>query len=379
MMRLQNRIASIVAALVIACLSRPIPGLPATLHAQALPHYTASQDLLIDGANANLVPIGALVINSLGQMFVGQAQDHKILVFDSLGMIVRTIGRKGGGPGEFQGLSNIGFVGDTLWAWDDVKRRVTLFRVDGRQLRSTTIPLLTGPDMKIAPMIRGVRPDGSILSVGLLHNARMLTEVHANAKGQLLHQLTARPLFSNASFSFSNYDAGKWEPSSDINPSIIVGAKDGSRLAISTATLGGKEAGTALVTMLTFAGDTLYSRRYPIAIKLIPRSLIDSALTAIEKVSPARAFQLRAGPIGGVYPPLEYMQMSREGALLLAFYTDGPDRDFLLLNTIGEIEASLTLPANVAIRSFDRDHLWGITRDADDLESIVRFRVHQHQ
>lgn len=53
------------AAIMIACLSRHVPGLPATLHAQGLPHYTATQDLLIDGEKANLVPIGSLVINDV--------------------------------------------------------------------------------------------------------------------------------------------------------------------------------------------------------------------------------------------------------------------------------------------------------------------------
>ncbi len=346
-------------------------------NAQGLPRYTATQDLRIDGDKANLVPIGSLVVDSRAQMFVGQRQDNKILVFDSLGRLVRTIGRKGSGPGEFEGLATLGFIGDTLWAWAEGTRRLTFFKADGRHRRSTNIRLITGSDTRVQPMIRGVRSDGSVLSVGNLHSSRMMTEVHANAKGEVQHQLAVRPI-SSGGFSFSNYDGGKWELSTDVNPPIIIGAQDGSRLAIATATLDGEEAGTGVVTMLTYSGDTLFKRRYPIAIKPIPRSVIDSTLTAIEKVNPKYAAQLRAFPIGEVYPPLEYMRISRDGALLLAFYTDGPTRDFFLLKPNGEIEASLTLPREVIIRSFDNEHLWGFTRDADDLESIVRFRLQKN-
>ena len=42
-------------------------------------------------------------------------QDAAIVVLDAEGGFVRTIGRKGEGPGEFVVIGDMGFVGDTLW------------------------------------------------------------------------------------------------------------------------------------------------------------------------------------------------------------------------------------------------------------------------
>ncbi|NIU02682.1 MAG: 6-bladed beta-propeller, partial [Aliifodinibius sp.] len=48
-----------------------------------------------------------MVINSKGDIFIADGQNLHIQVFDHQGEFIRTIGRKGQGPGEFITTDNI--------------------------------------------------------------------------------------------------------------------------------------------------------------------------------------------------------------------------------------------------------------------------------
>jgi hypothetical protein len=90
-----------------------------------------------DGA-AELASPGPLVVARSGDVYLGDFRNQRILVFDSRGRYGRALGRKGEGPGEFQGLGRFGWLGDTLWVTDQRLGRVTFFGPDGRVLRTTT-------------------------------------------------------------------------------------------------------------------------------------------------------------------------------------------------------------------------------------------------
>lgn len=66
---------------------------------------------------------------------VSQPALSQVLVFDSLGQLSATLGRRGDGPGEFRDLLSIGTLGDTLYVTDRGRQRVTYFR-DGQLLGS---------------------------------------------------------------------------------------------------------------------------------------------------------------------------------------------------------------------------------------------------
>ena len=75
-----------------------------------------------------------------GTVAVGDAGDQVIRVFGPDGTWLRNIGRRGGGPGEFQGLSGLYLLpGDTLATYDFQHRRLSLFLPDGTLVRETTL------------------------------------------------------------------------------------------------------------------------------------------------------------------------------------------------------------------------------------------------
>lgn len=81
-------------------------------------------------------PGADVVVSAERNLFVRQWPDWNIVVIDETGDVVRTIGRKGEGPGEFQLLTAIWFQGDTLVASDGGLLRVSYFDTKGRFLHS---------------------------------------------------------------------------------------------------------------------------------------------------------------------------------------------------------------------------------------------------
>jgi hypothetical protein len=61
-----------------------------------------------------------------GRVGVLQALSPLIMIFDSTGKYLRSVGGKGSGPGEFpSSIARMGLEGDTLWAHDTVRETIT--------------------------------------------------------------------------------------------------------------------------------------------------------------------------------------------------------------------------------------------------------------
>jgi hypothetical protein len=71
-----------------------------------------------------------------GTIVVANSGTHELRYFEPDGELRHAIGRKGGGPGEFQGLAGLWRLpGDSLLAYDLMSRRLSLFDAAGRHAR----------------------------------------------------------------------------------------------------------------------------------------------------------------------------------------------------------------------------------------------------
>ena len=93
-----------------------------------------------------------------GALAVADGGDQRIRVFNGAGEVVRILGARGTGPGEFRSLSWMASAGDSLLAYDAVERRLTLFGAYGRV---RTSPLDVGNALFSMPM--GRFRDGTLL------------------------------------------------------------------------------------------------------------------------------------------------------------------------------------------------------------------------
>lgn len=97
-----------------------------------------------------------------GTLVVADGQSSQLRFFDRSGRHVRTVGREGGGPGEFKNLNPLTAMGDSLVVGDQINQRVTVFAPDGSLVRA--VPLeAPGSDGFLRPV--GSLRDGSLLVV----------------------------------------------------------------------------------------------------------------------------------------------------------------------------------------------------------------------
>jgi hypothetical protein len=76
----------------------------------------------------------ALDVDSKGDIYVGDWNTPEVTVISRSGSLVRTIGRKGEGPGEFQNVKSLHVLaGDSLLVFDGSIHRVTVFAPHGER------------------------------------------------------------------------------------------------------------------------------------------------------------------------------------------------------------------------------------------------------
>lgn len=97
-----------------------------------------------------------------GTIVVANNNPQQLRFFDARGRFIRTAGRKGNGPGEFQSLTHLWALrGDTLLVFDAPAQRISLFRSNGDHL-STQI--LVAPKGRRQPTILGAFADQRLLA-----------------------------------------------------------------------------------------------------------------------------------------------------------------------------------------------------------------------
>ena len=109
--------------------------------------------------------IAALTVDPAGRIYVLESQTQEIRVFDSAGRHVRTFGRKGGGPGEFQDARGLAWDREgNLWVVDQRNNRYTVFDTTGTLRRTMPRP---GTGV-FRNWEGGFGPDGSFYDVGMV-------------------------------------------------------------------------------------------------------------------------------------------------------------------------------------------------------------------
>lgn len=107
--------------------------------------FTLQPDLRYGGADsgvASFSQVRDVAVDGRGYLYVLDTQEATIRVFDTLGTVVRSIGRRGQGPAEFSAPSGLAFgPKGNLYVYDPRARRVTLFDTAGTLLETYVIPI----------------------------------------------------------------------------------------------------------------------------------------------------------------------------------------------------------------------------------------------
>jgi hypothetical protein len=119
------------------------------------------EDLVIgrgaDDTNYNFYGARGLAVDRHGRIYVLDSGNARVQVFDQDGRFLRTIGRSGQGPGEFQSASSIAVAGGRLLITDTWDRRLRIWNLEGELLQDEE-----GPAPETLTLVQGLEDESFI-------------------------------------------------------------------------------------------------------------------------------------------------------------------------------------------------------------------------
>lgn len=121
-------------------------------------------------SNVEFFLVRGVEVGEDGETFVLDAGNHRILVFDEAGTLLRQFGKEGDGPGEFRSASVFSVRRDTVLVRDS-RRRVQFFLTDGSALETFELRF-PDPDVRSPNMLVGTANGWMVAAVGYFQGER---------------------------------------------------------------------------------------------------------------------------------------------------------------------------------------------------------------
>lgn len=343
---------------------------------EAVPHWTLVEEMRLGGADtgkASFTGILGLAIGEGGSIWLVDHDAPEIRVFDREGRFVRTIGRRGQGPGEMEATNGFALgPNGTVWVPDYRLGRYNLFDTTGRfismhidLIRSYGYTWEGGVDSagRLFDQIT-VRHDTSFTSAvrrfrdTSLARADTFPVRHCTTAESPIYRLTAKNGFSQMSVPFTAREVtavGRtgvfWCSPGDASSAVAIGIEGGDPVA-----------------RIDYART-----RLP-----VPPAARDSAVAAITKMAHEMGADLpNFGQIPEVQQAVTGIRIDDQGRVWLRV----PDPDstrFDLFDGEGRRLAEVTGP-KAMLRwgplAFRGDTLLAVIDDADGVPVVVRFHI----
>jgi hypothetical protein len=317
------------------------------------------------------LPAGATRLSD-GSLLVADRGGGSVLLFDRSGTLIRTSGRAGEGPGEFQSMLWAGGCGtDSLLVWDARLRRAT-FVGKGGILRQFNLPATPST------------PNGLWFSCGSGGTIAYLSEptgrrapIAANII-QMEANVVALTREGELAKNHGLFSGGEWflpgrggfprplgaaTSIAMVGNSIVVGTADSASIVV-IATDGKR-------TTLAVPGE----RRAP------TREEFDASVRAIGSLAPGSVRQmaidgLSKAPMPPLLPPYSSIFPDQTGLVWVQLSPTGSRQsDFIAMQLDGRVLARIRIPRPLTIYEIGRDYVLGSFTDDQDEVHIVIYRL----
>ncbi len=325
-----------------------------------------------DGSGPDVLgDISALAEDVGGQIWALEAREQTFKVFDRAGRFVRTVGRQGGGPGEFRQVAGVARTRDQhLVVVDFMGARISVIDTAGVLVRSYP----TTAAFAVIPWPGGVDTAGHFYGVVARPTAGDVTVAlvrHDTAMMPLDTLLPpSRPKRQQAMFGHPD---GGLRASIPFSPSVLW------RLT-TVGDFWSVETGTYTLYRHSARGDTLREARKPF--QVVPVTSMEKDLAVRELVwFTKQGGVVDRGQIPDVKPAVEDLEVSEDGYLWVAptvADTALAYRVVDIFDPAGRFLGSLRLPFKLLRHPrpvLRRDHLIAVTVDDEGIPYIVRARI----
>lgn len=346
----------------------------------------------VDEPGYDLSGVTSLAVDGRGRVFVGQPHDGSVWVYDDEGAFLKKIGSSGEGPGEFQNVNGLGFLGDTLWVSDKKLARVSLFDPDTGYLRSFRIGLAPGRGFAPTPPT-AMLTDGRIVADLRIVQAvgpDSVPTVVANRNGQIQDTLFSQSVRKD----WLIVEHGKWTTYSAYQPlediPLWAASTNGQHLVAVFRPASLPEDGESRFRVVSFgmADDTLFDRAYSFE----PVEVSDQTIDSLVAWKASRAVESWPGEHGDgrrlrqsirealyvppIHPPVTDLMVDRAGRIWLQ-----RDRQewWVLDANDGRLLARVVCDEEARLLDGGRGEVWGLTHAEFDLPNIVRFTIRERE
>jgi hypothetical protein len=353
--------------------------------------FTAVEELRIgsdDPAREGLSRVPAIAVGPRGSIFIAQPLSHSVWVFDQRGRRLADVGRRGGGPGEFEWPNDVGWRADSLWVLDLSRVKFTIFDA----ALSPRVSVQVGP----ALYPTGLLADGSVL----VYDRPGDMEIGTRRVTSSAHQRVSRGgrrLGTVARFDWAHFGMYIRRPGSDLpntyrpqpfsDTPLLDVASDGRAIVIVDRPAAAAARGEFVVRRLNASGGTLWTSRvryaaHPVTDAMVADSVAARAalITSIPEFGATRATAERwirqALYRPRNLPPVTAVVAGRDGTTWLK--REAVQRgwvSWLVLGARGEQVGNVRMPAGLQVMEADRHNAWGVVLDDDYVPFVVRYGV----
>lgn len=343
--------------------------------------------------------ITGLAVDDAGHLFIADGQDNQVVVFDARGRHLRTIGRKGKGPGEFEYPTSLGVGADgTLWVRE--MDRVQRFRPERRGGPATQYAQVAG---RLSMHDWTSTRTGVVDRSGAFHvPVRYGTRGPAGPRTvQMMHRM------DSAGVTADSLMVPEYANEAAMSASYMVSASSGRMLhGLNHVPFAPVPMWTSSPAGTIISGDALsYELRETDAagrlVRTYSRPHVPVTIDAGERRDSLRALTLRidsipvplsqvqgmpaevlAKRLPSTYPPFREISVARDGALWVRRWISGAERGtsrFDVFSAEARFLGTVVVPADLAASPaaiISGRWIAGVVNDQDTgLQSVVSFDV----
>lgn len=316
-----------------------------------------------------------------GRIVVASAGTNALDLYAADGRHLRTIGRVGGGPGEFQALFWVGRLsGDSIAAWDAAASRLSVFSPAGEFVRAVTPRSALG----IFPQAAGVFGDGRVLVAvrsndvgngsGLWVQRGEVEYVALDAHG------TVQPIgrFPGTEMLLSGGAAGGLLMRPLPFGRQTVAAARGSRVYVGTGDafeLRAYEPGRGLRMVVQAEHEPL--RVTPADVRDYRRTLVTLGAEGDARLRRQQEQMLEQAPYPSQMPPFADLKVDADGNLWTRASSPpaAGEAHWTVFSPDGRARGVVVAPASLSIREIGHDWVLGTVLDDDQVEHVRVYRL----
>jgi 6-bladed beta-propeller protein len=317
-----------------------------------------------------------------GAVYVVQPMEGEVTVLSQSGELVRRVGRRGQGPGEFVSPGAIGWRGDELWILDVGSKRVSYFSGDELIDTHSYFAVVLGPRETLtsqmplqAQRFLGIlsrRPDRGR---GTRDNSAPLIALDAQGKvvdtlGVLQESYPLRLQIGLTSTSPLFHDFPLFRVSRTGDAIVIVDRPfaEGSQNSIRLTKISAR-GDTVLTRDLTSPAIRLSDKMWRDRLALRESILENSTISTKEYLEASRRPRAIAGVSGMVLGRDGWVWLAREQML------GAPHRTWVALDSYGIPQFAVDLPSDLRLYHALPGEVWGVQPDEYDIPHVQRWVV----